>query len=139
MLKKLLILVIFISYTSHTFAEVDKWMKLKSGVTYDYYVNPSFMFVINKNTKNVKFWVMSKVKTPQTKEGLTTGDSLHSLNFANCDTKEIAIKEIKVYKKSGQLFDKQSYPSLIYKDIEPDTIQDILVKTVCDDLFILRQ
>lgn len=138
-MKSILIFLTSVLLSTASLAETNKWMKVESSPNHTYYLNPAFMFVQDENKKIVRFWVRAEITVSKTKEGLTKGDSIKTLNYAKCTDKQHAIKEIYVYKKSGVLFDKQIIPSLKYENIVPNTIQSIVVSSVCDDLFLLRK
>jgi hypothetical protein len=131
MFKKLLLsLIIAIPVV----AQAD-WIKVADGSEYTYSLDPNRIVSTSDSLKYAEAWVKMVIDNDLTKDGLSVGDYKLAKYKFKCDTTELGLVGIYLYKKSGQLFDSYKPSYVAYEPAIPDTHGERLLEVVCDYLY----
>lgn len=131
-MNKVITTLIILLMSNHVFAE---WEHYSSDSERNYYYDLNRVKIVNNDAKIISYWTKSIYFQDLKKDTITVGDYYLTQYFVNCSKSELAIKELHLYKKDGDLRDSLKKPYLEYSPYIPESRGEYLATSLCSTIF----
>ena len=101
----------------------DKWLSLGQSANRRFWYNPN-KTTCDAKTSVLKSWIKEEHKN-------TDGDYAMVLYEFKCKTKELRVKTVIEYDKTGSLMETNNHPDDAWQEAAPGTAGEFMLRTLC--------